>query len=460
MKKPPLFHYLLILLVLSLALPFLSYFNYSRYHDSAIQEEVENHLSVILQQFTRRIQNANGDEARFLDDFSSFLERSSSLGSAILFDGDLQIVFPDRPDYIKARADLIEHFTAQIQAGTMKSPDLYTSPSGNRYLIRFITISEGSFRVRYCVAYAKTELFRDVFAANGRHAMLPSILLSLLIAISFLFLYGSWHSSLRNLRAEIDRIGEGNLSPIVEETSLRDMEKLRVSLNRSLEALRGKDRRANTIYLSVSHRMRNLLSSIQGYAQGIQAGVFSPEEAAGKILAQSRRVTELESNFSHYVALSDLRRQEPETEILSPEKWAEGCLENYRPEAEEKGVSLSLRVGDGDLAVRTSAELLEAVADNLLSNAVRYAASAVTVSVGREDGRIFLRVEDDGPGISEADLSHIFEPLYKGKGGVFGLGLAVADQAANLLGGSLTAENRPEGGAAFTLRFPAEAGRE
>lgn len=68
---------------------------------------------------------------------------------------------------------------------------------------------------------------------------------------------------------------------------------------------------------------------------------------------------------------------------------------------------------------------------------------------------VTVRVADDGPGIREEDLPHLFERFYKGKDGHFGLGLPIAHDAAERLGlgGRLTAANGPDGGAEFTVEL-------
>ena len=89
--------------------------------------------------------------------------------------------------------------------------------------------------------------------------------------------------------------------------------------------------------------------------------------------------------------------------------------------------------------------------DNLLSNAIRYARSRVSIASRSKNGQILITVCDDGEGISPQDLPHVFERCYKGKSGHFGIGLAIAHSAATQMHGSLTAQNSPEGGACFTL---------
>ena len=104
---------------------------------------------------------------------------------------------------------------------------------------------------------------------------------------------------------------------------------------------------------------------------------------------------------------------------------------------------------------------LEAMADNLASNALRYCpeGGGVAVTLAREGERIVLTVDNDGAPIPEADLAHIWEPFYRGDAsrsratGGTGLGLAIVKAAAQAHGGGCSAANRP-GGVIFRVWLP------
>jgi len=129
----------------------------------------------------------------------------------------------------------------------------------------------------------------------------------------------------------------------------------------------------------------------------------------------------------------------------------EDCLDRVNGLAIEEGITLSLPSFDHSLYVEGEYELVCKVLENLLTNAIRYAKKTVTMLVTAKKGLISITVSDDGEGISEKDLPHLFDRCYKGKGGNFGIGLTIARSAAQNMGGELRAANLPAGGAVFTL---------
>lgn len=108
------------------------------------------------------------------------------------------------------------------------------------------------------------------------------------------------------------------------------------------------------------------------------------------------------------------------------------------------------------------------VVRNLLSNAAKYGGGHIWLRASAEElsesseFRITIGIEDDGCGLGESELQRIFEPFERGAregdGSGTGLGLTIARRIAERLGGTLTAENREEGGARFTFSFEAAAG--
>jgi signal transduction histidine kinase len=104
---------------------------------------------------------------------------------------------------------------------------------------------------------------------------------------------------------------------------------------------------------------------------------------------------------------------------------------------------------------------------NLMTNALKYGAGARWMGIrahpgaGAEAGEVLITVQDRGQGIEPSEIPHIFEPFYRGNAARAsqthgtGLGLSLAKEAAEAMGGRLTVASHLGEGSAFTLHFPA-----
>jgi signal transduction histidine kinase len=104
---------------------------------------------------------------------------------------------------------------------------------------------------------------------------------------------------------------------------------------------------------------------------------------------------------------------------------------------------------------------IEQVTMNLLSNSIKFGAGApVEVSLRRDGQDVIIEVADRGPGLAEADLTRIFDRFERAVSarhyGGLGLGLYVTREIVEAHGGTVTARNRPDGGACFTIRLSIE----
>jgi two-component system, OmpR family, phosphate regulon sensor histidine kinase PhoR len=159
---------------------------------------------------------------------------------------------------------------------------------------------------------------------------------------------------------------------------------------------------------------------------------------------------------------AEVRRAGPVT--LAP--LVEQVWMGLRPLAEPRGIDLALQEDSPPAhpaRVRGDAARLHRALLNLLENALRHSPDGGTVRVRIEAGPAWclLSVRDQGPGLSEEDLEHMFERFYRGDpsrvrspGGGSGLGLAIVQQIAATHGGRVQASNHPEGGAQLELVLP------
>jgi len=135
------------------------------------------------------------------------------------------------------------------------------------------------------------------------------------------------------------------------------------------------------------------------------------------------------------------------------------------PAAAARGLALELSLDPAlPASLVTDGARVRQVLRNLLSNAVKYVeAGQVAVRLSMHGADAVITVEDTGPGVTEAQKTLIFEPFDRGgreEPGGLGLGLTISRRIAERLGGRLDVDNRPEGGARFTFRFPAPVSAE
>jgi len=139
------------------------------------------------------------------------------------------------------------------------------------------------------------------------------------------------------------------------------------------------------------------------------------------------------------------------------------AVTRFGQQAREKGVDLSFSPST-ELLAEFDPDLMDRVIWNLLGNALKYAPTGgrVEVLVAREGGVVTVEVLDNGPGIPPDKLDSVFNRFFRtddartseGEVSGTGLGLAIVKAIVSLHGGSVSAKNRPAGGAAIRVEFP------
>ena len=183
--------------------------------------------------------------------------------------------------------------------------------------------------------------------------------------------------------------------------------------------------------------------------------IGSEAERLSRITEDLLRLTRLDSN------------QVDPPEVVEVAPVLEQVMRMMSLLAQEKGTELTCQTG-GDCRVLATKGEVHQVIYNLTDNAVKYSGShgSVRVELRRDGNDVVLTVADNGPGIPEEDLPRVFERFYRvdkarsrAAGGT-GLGLSIVQDTVTKRGGTLSAANRPEGGAVFTVRWPAAEGGE
>jgi signal transduction histidine kinase len=262
-------------------------------------------------------------------------------------------------------------------------------------------------------------------------------------------------------------IAGGDLSARVDVTDVPhdELASLANAINAmaaDLDLARGHER---AFLLSVSHDLRTPLTSIRGYAEAIADGTVEGEDAriraADVISSESRRLERLVAD------LLDLARLDAHQFSLHPapvdaRAVVRDAVEAFGPAAAELGLALEVDAGEA-VSVVADAQRLAQIVANLVENALKFASTRVAVGVRAEGDRVVLHVDDDGPGIAPADLSHVFERLYTsrtvpGRTLGTGIGLAIVHELAVAMDGDARVEPLDRVGTRFVVTFPSAVG--
>lgn len=222
----------------------------------------------------------------------------------------------------------------------------------------------------------------------------------------------------------------------------------------------------------VSHELRTPLAVICSAAENLADGVVAaPGEVANYgalIRDEGRRLSDMVGQVLVFAA-GQAGRQVYHPQPLNIVEVTESALANLRPALDSGQVVVERRFEHDLPPVMGDPSALSGCLQNLISNAAKYGGESRWVGVrietvrGRHGSEVTVSVEDRGPGIDSADLPHIFEPFYRGRNGDAGhihgtgLGLSLAKDIAEAMGGRLSVKTTPGKGSEFILRLPALA---
>jgi len=226
------------------------------------------------------------------------------------------------------------------------------------------------------------------------------------------------------------------------------------------EALRRSDTVKTAVLRAVSHDLRSPLTAIRAASDGLEDETLTltDEDRRGLRETIQVEVRRLERVVDDLLALSRLQAGAVEA---VPEVWAVddlvyGALDDVGRSTERVAVSIPADAPP----VLVDAVQVRQILSNLIDNALKFSPpqSPVTVRVTRTRKEVIVRVIDQGRGLPESELEHVFEPFYRGAPAQdqtgTGLGLAIARGFAEANNGRLWAESRPSQGAGFALALP------
>jgi two-component system sensor histidine kinase MprB len=258
----------------------------------------------------------------------------------------------------------------------------------------------------------------------------------------------------RRLTDAVEAIAETeDLRPLPVEGD-DEIARLASAFNSMLVALAASRDRQRQLVADAGHELRTPLTSLRTNLDLLaQAGRDLPDDARVELLADVRaQIEELTTLIGDLV---ELARDDPMPAVVATVHLDE-IVDRALTRVRRRAPSLTFEADVEPSSVVGDAAALERAVTNLLDNAAKWSPPDGVVRVRLADGE--LTVDDEGPGIADEDLTHVFERFWRSDESRSmpgsGLGLAIVAQVVDRHSGSVTAGRSPAGGARLTIRLP------
>lgn len=303
---------------------------------------------------------------------------------------------------------------------------------------------------RLIIQVAETLESRQAFTSALVLQLVARDALLLAVAIGLMVLTVGWAlGPLARLRNEVKARAIEDMAPISLQGIPADVQPLVEAINFHIERSRQQTQARQRFVDDASHQLRTPLTTLATQV-GFALRETRPEVLREALLAIKAQLEETVRQTNQMLSLARVDSSEVALEMLDLGALVEGVTRSWWSEAKSHGVDLGLESAGEPLVMRAHAGLLKEALSNLLHNAIRYTRSggSVTVRLERQGQLATIAVIDNGPGMSDAEMSRAGERFFRGAGVTqpgSGLGLAIVRSIAERLGGSLHIKTGPGG---------------
>lgn len=239
------------------------------------------------------------------------------------------------------------------------------------------------------------------------------------------------------------------------------------SMEKQLKATMEENKKADQIrkdfVANVTHELKTPLTSISGFVETLQDGAAEDPEVRSKFLdIIAIEAARLKRLIEDILIISDIEnKREVNTDSdINVRESIEEILASMKPIIEEKKIKM-ITYYAYEIYIGGNPDRFKQLMVNLIENAVKYSydGGTVTITAKRKEGKVYISVNDEGIGISQENLSRIFERFYRvdksrsQKVGGTGLGLAIVKHIAALFEAEIKVESEPGKGSTFTVIF-------
>ena len=266
-------------------------------------------------------------------------------------------------------------------------------------------------------------------------------------------------SRFNGLTGAAEKWGHGHFNTRVDVDGDDELTILGETMNRMAHRLEEQSNLRKKLTGDISHELRTPLTTIQSYLEAFLDDVMVPNEQNVKaILEESHRLGRLVNDLQE-LANAEYRTKSAELSVLDLNDFTLKETERIKPMLAQKGIEFILHTNKAPVPITADEALLGRVLGNLLVNAYKYTPEGgkVTVSIFDHGNRAGVAVADNGIGIAQEHLPHIFERFYRADPsrtratGGSGIGLAIVKELTDAMGGSVDVVSELHQGSTFRV---------
>lgn len=324
---------------------------------------------------------------------------------------------------------------------------------------RAFVLDDAQYNLKIWVG-ERDDVRADLVDRIVRHTVLPNLIGSLLLAAVIWLAIGWGLKPLSNMAETLRARHSGSLEPLQLNPLPTELEPMQAALNRVLAQIQEVMGRERRFIADAAHEMRTPLAVLKVHAENLVEAVSEEDrrESLNYLIVGVDRTTRLVNQLLT-MARIEPQPQTHEAQSIDLVATIRGGLVQMTPWLLSKGLELVFEPMEEVCLVKVDAAVIHIALNNLVTNAANFSPTqgVITVRLMKNQDHYELCVEDEGPGIDEAECDRLFERFYsRGNDQGAGLGLTIVRSIASRLGGSVRLENRECGGLRATfeiLRF-------
>lgn len=303
---------------------------------------------------------------------------------------------------------------------------------------------------------------------NYYNALVKTLFHKLLTVIALLLLFiwvPAWLWSryltkpLVQMEKHVRSIAEKNRNEKLETDRRDEIGKLARSIETMRKTIVRQEKAQQSLLQHISHELKTPIMVIRNYVEAIRDGIYPKADLAGSLDVIQQETSRLNKRIQDLLYLSKLdyyTEMKPNLRKMAMHSVIEDVVNRLRPRKREIDISLSLF----PLTIQGDDSLWKVALENIMDNMLRYARTSIEISFQENsDDTVTIQFRNDGPAIDESTLKRLFNEFSTGKGGQFGLGLAIVHRIVRMHKARIWVENE-NNGVCFSLRVSPEKGNE